>query len=89
MENMMITECARRLVTGVGVVVVLLSSVLIPLIGWAEAPDYNVIISAPDRSNADRQADRRRDPLPFLAFTGVRAGMKVLDMGAAVATALN
>ncbi len=46
------------------------------------APDYAAIIAAPDRSDADRQADKRRDPLPFLAFAGLRPGMKVLDMGA-------
>lgn len=46
------------------------------------APDYAALIAAPDRSEADRQADKRRDPLPFLAFAGVRPGMKVLDMGA-------
>ena len=45
-------------------------------------PDYKALMAAPDRSDADRQADKRRDPLPFLAFTGVRPGMKVLDMGA-------
>jgi predicted methyltransferase len=33
-------------------------------------------------SDADREADKRRDPLPFLAFADVRPGMKVLDMGA-------
>jgi predicted methyltransferase len=46
------------------------------------APDYAALIAAPDRSDADRQADKRRDPLPFLRFTGLRPGMKVLDMGA-------
>ena len=46
------------------------------------APDYAALVAAPDRSDADRQADQRRDPLPFLAFTGVRPGIKVLDMGA-------
>jgi predicted methyltransferase len=45
------------------------------------APDYAAIIAAPDR-DADRDADKRRDPLPLLVFTGVRPGMKVLDMGA-------
>jgi predicted methyltransferase len=48
----------------------------------AQAPDYAKLLAAPDRSPADRQADKRRDPLPFLAFAGVRPGMKVLDMGA-------
>jgi len=46
------------------------------------APDYAALIAAPDRSDTDRQADKRRDPIPFLTFAGVRPGMKVLDMGA-------
>ena len=46
------------------------------------APDYAALIAAPDRSDADRQADKRRDPAPLLAFAGLRPGMKVLDMGA-------
>jgi predicted methyltransferase len=46
------------------------------------APDYAAIIATPDRSDADRNTDKRRDPLKLLSFTGVRAGMKVLDMGA-------
>jgi predicted methyltransferase len=46
------------------------------------APDYAALLAAPDRSDADRQADQRRDPAPFLAFAGVKPGMKVLDMGA-------
>ena len=40
------------------------------------------IIAAPDRSDADRNTDKRRDPVKLLAFTGVRTGMTVLDMGA-------
>lgn len=47
-----------------------------------DAPDYAALVAASDRSDADRQADKRRDPLPFLAFAGLRPGMKVLDMGA-------
>jgi predicted methyltransferase len=46
------------------------------------APDYAALIAAPDRSDADRDADKRRDPIPLLKFAGVRPGMKVLDMGA-------
>ena len=50
---------------------------------WAQStPDYAAIIAAPDRSDADREADKRRDPLPLLKFAGLRPGMKVLDMGA-------
>jgi predicted methyltransferase len=60
----------------------LLTAVLGSVSAWAQAPDYAALLAAPDRSDADRQADKRRDPLPFLAFAGVRPGMKVLDMGA-------
>jgi predicted methyltransferase len=48
----------------------------------APAPDYAAIVAAPDRSEADRQTDKRRDPTELLAFTGPRPGMKILDMGA-------
>jgi predicted methyltransferase len=48
----------------------------------SSAQDYGAIIAAPDRSDADRQADQRRDPVTLLAFTGVKTGMTVLDMGA-------
>jgi predicted methyltransferase len=46
------------------------------------APDYAAIIAAPDRADADRKTDERRDPLKFLVFSDARPGMKVLDMGA-------
>jgi predicted methyltransferase len=46
------------------------------------APDYATLLAAPDRSDNDKQADKRRDPLPLLQFAGPRPGMKVLDMGA-------
>ncbi len=48
----------------------------------ARAQDYQAIVAAPDRSDADRQADQRREPARMLAFTGVKEGMKVLDMEA-------
>ena len=40
--------------------------------------------SSPRRTagTADRDIDKRRDPVKLLAFTGARPGMKVLDMGA-------
>ena len=47
-----------------------------------EAPDYRAIVAGADRTDADRQTDQRRKPEQFLAFSGVRQGMKVLDMGA-------
>jgi predicted methyltransferase len=47
-----------------------------------KAPDYEAIVASPDRSDADRQTDQRRQPAKMLAFTGVKSGMKVLDMDA-------
>lgn len=46
------------------------------------AQDFAAIVAAPDRADADRQTDQRRDPVKLLAFTGVKMGMTVLDMGA-------
>jgi predicted methyltransferase len=48
----------------------------------AASPDFQALIAAPDRSEADRQTDQRRNPVQLLAFTDVQTGMKVLDMGA-------
>lgn len=48
----------------------------------AQTPDYAAIVAAPDRSDADRQADQRRQPARMLAFAGVQTGMKILDMEA-------
>jgi predicted methyltransferase len=45
-------------------------------------PDYAALLAAPDRSDADREADKRRDPLPLLKFAAPKPGMTVLDMGA-------
>ena len=45
-------------------------------------PDYAALLAAPDRSETDREADKRRDPLPLLKFAAPRPGMTVLDMGA-------
>jgi len=58
------------------------SRLVIPYASAQTTPDYAALMAAPDRSDADRQADRRRDPVPFLAFAGLRPGMRVLDMGA-------
>ena len=48
----------------------------------ASAQDYGAIVAALDRSDADRNTDKRRDPLKLLNFIGVKEGMKVLDMEA-------
>jgi predicted methyltransferase len=47
-----------------------------------KTPDYEAIVASPDRSDADRQTDQRRQPARMLAFTDARPGMKVLDMEA-------
>lgn len=48
----------------------------------AASPDFQALIAAPDRSAADRETDKRRNPVQLLAFTDVQTGMKVLDVGA-------
>jgi predicted methyltransferase len=47
-----------------------------------KTPNYEAIVASPDRSDADRQTDQRRQPARMLAFTGAGPGMKVLDMEA-------
>src|SRR5262249_25043920 len=48
----------------------------------AHAQDYAAILAAADRSDADRQVDKRRDALKLLPFIGPKTGWTVLDMGA-------
>lgn len=56
---------------------------LVPLAGTAaRAQDYAAVLAAPDRSDADRQTDTRRDAPKLLAFAGPKTGWQVLDMGA-------
>jgi predicted methyltransferase len=74
----------RCLMTGCLTIAALLSACLAMTAATAQdrAPDYAAIIAAPDRTEADVQTDKRRDPAKLLAFTGAHPGMKVLDMGA-------
>ena len=44
-------------------------------------PAIQAIIDSPDRSEADRETDKRRHPAELLAFFGVKPGMSVLDIG--------
>ncbi len=68
--------------------VVLLGTVLVsgcagaPYATSAAPPDFQSLVASPDRSAADREEDVRRKPEQLLAFTGVRPGMKVLEIGA-------
>jgi predicted methyltransferase len=70
-----------RVTIAAGTVIAVLAACACALAQTA-TPDYAAIIASPDRSDADRQIDARRDPLKFLAFADLRPGMKVLDMGA-------
>ena len=78
----MIAKCLRRQFTAGGLWHWLRSRRLSRSVRATRARLWPRSLSAPDRSDADRQADKRRDPVPLLAFAGVRPGMKVLDMGA-------
>ena len=73
--------CARIVGVAVGFLF-LMPAVMSGEVRAQSAPDYAALLAAPDRSDADREADKRRDPTPFLEFAGLRPGMKVLDMGA-------
>jgi len=44
------------------------------------AQDFAAILAAPDRSDADRKTDQARKTAQFLAFAGIKTGMKVLDV---------
>jgi len=44
------------------------------------SPEIQAIVDSPDRSQADRETDRRRHPAEMLAFAGVKPGMAVLDV---------
>jgi predicted methyltransferase len=77
----MIAGCARRAFVTMALCVFALLTANAGAVAQT-APDYAAIVGAPDRSDADRQADKRRDPIPLLAFASVHPGMQVLDMGA-------
>src|SRR3954454_24188586 len=81
----MMTDTSRR----TQIIGILASLLIVPGAAIAPAaaqdsstPDYQAIVASPDRSDADRQTDKRREPVKMLGFTGVKTGMKVLDMEA-------
>jgi predicted methyltransferase len=73
---------SRLLFAAVFVAAACLGGIALPVASAQTAPDYAGLLAAPDRSEADRDADKRRDPMPLLVFAAPRPGMKVLDMGA-------
>jgi len=72
----------RRHLIAATLVAVLTGGAALAVRAQSATPDYAAILAAPDRSEADRAADKRRDPLPLLQFAAPRPGMTVLDMGA-------
>lgn len=46
------------------------------------APDYQALIASADRSDADRNTDKRRNPLELLRYYDARPGMVAADIGA-------
>src|SRR5215217_3342464 len=64
---------ARRLAAGIAVLTLAACATKEPL-------DYTWIVHNPERSDADRALDQRRQPEKLLEFYGVRPGMRVLDM---------
>jgi len=44
------------------------------------AQDYAAIVASADRTDADRNNDKKRKPEQMLSFTGVKTGMKVMDL---------
>jgi predicted methyltransferase len=46
------------------------------------AQDYPALLAAPDRTDADRQNDNKREAEKLLTFIGPKPGWRVLDMAA-------
>jgi predicted methyltransferase len=74
--------CSKRPIAAIGLFVTSLLMMSAAPAQDAKTPDYQAIVAAPDRSDADHQTDERREPAKMLAFAGVKEGMKVLDMEA-------
>jgi predicted methyltransferase len=78
----MTLQDVRRFAAGLFVALALVGAGGCASIDSGPAPDYAAIIAALDRTDADRQNDVRRKQPHLLAFTNIRPGMRVLDMGA-------
>jgi predicted methyltransferase len=48
----------------------------------AQARDFAALVAAPDRTDADRVVDKKRDPAKLLEFAAPEPGWRVLDMSA-------
>ena len=72
---MMLSQISRCALATFGVAVLACSAGT-----GARAQDYAAIVAAPDRTDADRNNDKKRNPEKMMAFTGVKTGMKVMDL---------
>ena len=78
-----VTPLRRRILVSCRIVAAAIALVAVyGCAGLEPLPDYRTVVSSPDRSDADRVLDQRRDPQRLLEFYGVRPGMRVLDMSA-------
>ena len=76
-------RCRAQIIGILASLVIVAGDAIVPAAAQdSVTPDYQAIVASPDRSDADRQTDKRREPVKMLGFTGVRGGMKVLDMEA-------
>jgi len=87
---MMQGECCKHAYDGkrrwiairYGWVAMVFATLITPAAMAADIPaDIQAIVDSPDRSQADRDTDKRRHPAELLAFSGVKPGMAVLDVG--------
>ena len=76
----MVFAVANHTIARAGAAIML--SLAILAMAPVRAQDYPAIVASPDRTDADRQTDKRRNPVNLLSFTGAKPGWTVLDMGA-------
>ena len=82
-EDTMILVSPRKTSVRAGIAIAASLAILLSIdLVTARAQDYTAIVAMPDRTETDRQTDKRRDPVDLLTFTGVKTGWTVLDMGA-------
>src|SRR3982751_5987489 len=72
----------KRSFTWFAVVLAAACQSMIPAPGTITRERIAEIVASPDRSDADRNNDRRRKPELMLAFIGVRPGIVAMDLSA-------
>src|SRR5476649_107167 len=79
-EMLMGVTSLRRAIGVWGVVALTLAIIQVAAATVIRAQDYVALIAAPDRTEGDRQNDKRRDALKLLTFTAPKTDWRVLDM---------